>query len=170
MTENVWISFDSKLNEFLESRKNKDTELDARKLIAVFAQAQETGDGWIRSNDLKKILKERGFQSERTFSRFLKDLFDFGLIFREERIEPTLRSKPGKKKPNVYYKLRRPNHNNSFLKMGPAINADRSSRTLGELAVAKLLLRELGILDPDTAINNRLEEVFGIVAKKAEYE
>ena len=152
--------FLSQCDNFIKQRKYPDTALDAQTLITVFAQARQTSDGWIRAKDLRKILKEKNFKSGRTLSRFLKDLERIGLIFREERIELTPRSRPDKSKPNVYYQLSNKYVPNSLLASKRKL--DRASRRFTELQIAKILLKELGISNPTAAINKRLEEEYSI--------
>jgi len=162
MVEEVSTWFINGMNDFLKKRKNIDTALDARTLLAVVAQAQQTNDGWIRAKDLRKTLKEKNFGSPRTLTRFLKDLETAGLIIRQERIEKTPKSKPDKRKPNVYYQLCSKSVPNPTLERMLVLEkyqiVNRISRRESELHVAKILLKELGIPDPTAAIYKRMKE------------
>ena len=79
-----------------------------------------------------------------------------GLIERDERIVERTTSRPGKKKPDVYYRIafRYPDLGHDLLTRDKDLGV--YARKNAELAIAKALLRECGIEDPDTVIRERL--------------
>jgi hypothetical protein len=145
---------------FIHSRKGPETQADATVLINVLLRAHNEGDGWIRTNELQqKLLDKKVFRSQKTLFRFLDELIKLNIIEKDERIELTPRSHSDKTKKNTYYRLK--------LIRGVPLeiqthDMDRTSRLNAEFAIAKELLVELGMKDPEAIISKRFNERYSL--------
>lgn len=106
--------FTKRIETFIDSRKGKETQLSATRLILLFNESEITGDGWIRTNEIQCKLLDC-FSSQKTLFRFLNELVKQGIIEKEPRIETTPRSHADKEKPNIYYRLKGPKEGNTAL-------------------------------------------------------
>lgn len=148
------------ISKFISSRKGPETQADATALISVLLKAHNEGDGWIRTNDLQqKLLDTKIFRSQKTLFRFLDELLVLHIIEKDERIELTPRSHSDKTKKNTYYRLK-------LIRGVPlqiqSHDMDRTARLHAELSIAKELLIESGIENPDAVIKKRFDDRYGL--------
>ena len=142
---------------FVKSRKTQNAVKNADRILRWLYGSDDKK--WIRARDLQEVfVKKTGIMADSTLFRLLRDMEFYGLVEKDSRVEIIGKRCGVKKKPNVYYRitfdLKDLSPKDKERKLGI------TARRYAELAIAKNLLRERGVNDPDAAIQERLDELF----------
>lgn len=138
-----------KLENFLKTRRNDQTREYAKLILEELREGKE-----VNIRDVLNKLVPIHIPTEGTFFRVLKDLSDpeWDILKRREDTKAIRRGRAP-----VFYKLK------ITLPWPKGQTDDRVvARRYAELAIAKDLLREAGVSDPDAAIKKRFDEMYGV--------
>ena len=151
------------VNQFLNSKMSEQSREDAKQIIVYLCEqrANDQSGGWVRARDLYNFFVRTGEIVHPTqFFRILDKLTESGVVQKETRIKKI--GSPGGKAPIFY---RSPYHYSiSWFAQSNSNNKTlhKIARRYRELSIAKILLKEHGVPDPDTAIAERYSQVYGL--------
>jgi len=139
-----------KVNKFLMTRRNDETREYTMAIISSLTQ-----DRWRDVRDLVQSLVPQKIPTEGTFFRIIKDLLEFGIV--ERMIDDTV-SRRGRQP--TLYRLKVAYKPPNSIEEGE--ETSKIALRYTQLAAAKTIIKELGIENPDAAIAERVDQMYGV--------
>ena len=153
------------ISYFLKTRKG-DGERQAQEVIDFLRKRFSDNEGWVQVKELqKKLVKNKNLEKSKRIPegpalfRLLADLDFFRVIERREKIIPSSRSKPNKKKPSVFYRMSHTAFIDSVLTSQERDSVEHSMKVRMheqqfDLTVAKKVLENHGLLEEYEQMKN----------------
>lgn len=143
------IHRNSKFEDMIENMHKKGIERieNLIKLIANYSSflilKEPDGGGWVARKDIVREAVPRIYPNQTSIERHLKRLENVGLLEKKEDIIDTKRSKPDKKKPNVFYRLNLSGKSKEEIELERMKKTHQIAMRYAQLSICKEIAMEL---------------------------